>query len=179
MRARRRTRRRRGGDRRHQARIADLGREAAQLDIRVGEAIHANNEAVGPAGGRPDLLAATRGELAGARRDLDRSRELLAHRVVALYVNQPPSFVELLLSTGSLQQAQQAGELLDEVARGRRRGGGRRSGPPARLEALEEAQAGSGGDPPPRARAPPTTGAPRSRAARRAAGSCWPTRRRS
>ena len=120
------------------AQISDLGREVALLDIRMGEAIHANNEAVDRLEAAQDLLASTRAELAGARRDLERSRELLADRVVALYVNEPPSFVELLLTTGSLQQAQQTGELLDQVARGdagvvttvkvRR----------ARLEALEE-----------------------------------------
>ncbi len=123
------------------AQIDDLGREVATLDIRMGEAIHANNEAVDRLEASQDLLASTRGELAGARRDLERSRELLAERVVALYVNEPPSFVELLLTTGSLQQAQQTGELLDQVARGdagvvttvkvRR----------ARLGALEEVQA--------------------------------------
>ena len=123
------------------AQIDDLGREVATLDIRMGEAIHANNEAVNRLEASQDLLASTRGELAGARRDLERSRELLAERVVALYVNEPPSFVELLLTTGSLQQAQQTGELLDQVARGdagvvttvkvRR----------ARLGALEEVQA--------------------------------------
>ena len=123
------------------AQIDDLGREVATLDIRMGEAIHANNEAVDRLEAAQELLASTRGELAGARRDLERSRELLAERVVALYVNEPPSFVELLLTTGSLQQAQQTGELLDQVARGdagvvttvkvRR----------ARLGALEEVQA--------------------------------------
>jgi murein DD-endopeptidase MepM/ murein hydrolase activator NlpD len=121
--------------------IAGLGREVAELDIRVGEAIQANNQAVDRLEAAQDQLAATRAELAGARRDLERSRQLLADRVVALYVNQPPSFVELLLTTGSLQQAQQAGELLDQVARGdagvvttvkKRR---------ARLESLEETQA--------------------------------------
>jgi murein DD-endopeptidase MepM/ murein hydrolase activator NlpD len=123
------------------AQIDALGREVATLDIRMGEAIHANNEAVDRLEAAQDLLASTRGELAGARRDLERSRELLAERVVALYVNEPPSFVELLLTTGSLQQAQQTGDLLDQVARGdagvvttvkvRR----------ARLGALEEVQA--------------------------------------
>ncbi len=100
------------------AQIADLGREVALLDIRMGEAIQANNEAVDRLEAAQDQLATTRAELAGARRDLERSRDLLAERVVALYVNRPPSFVELLLTTGSLQGAQQAGELLDQVARG-------------------------------------------------------------
>ncbi|HET6690636.1 MAG TPA: hypothetical protein VFG74_07195, partial [Miltoncostaeaceae bacterium] len=75
------------------AQIADLGREVALLDIRMGEAIQANNQAVDRLEAAQDLLASTRRELAGARRDLERSREMLSDRVVALYVNEPPSFV--------------------------------------------------------------------------------------
>jgi len=123
--------------------IADLGREVALLDIRMGEAIHANNQAVDRLEAAQDLLASTRGELAGARRDLQRSRELLADRIVALYVNTPPSFVELLLSTGSLQEAQQAGELLDQMARGDAGVVTTVKARRARLEALEEVQAGA------------------------------------
>jgi murein DD-endopeptidase MepM/ murein hydrolase activator NlpD len=125
------------------AQIADLGREVALLDIRMGEAIQANNEAVDRLEAAQDLLAATRGELAGARRDLERSRELLAERVVALYVNDTPSFVELLLTTGSLQQAQQTGELLDQVARGDAGVVTTVKARRARLEGLEEVQAGA------------------------------------
>ncbi len=123
------------------AQISDLGREVALLDIRMGQAIQANNQAVDRLEAAQDLLASTRSELAGARRDLDRSRDLLAERVVALYVNDPPSFVELLLSTGSLQQAQQAGELLDQVARGDAGVVTTVKARRARLEALEETQA--------------------------------------
>lgn len=123
------------------AQISDLGREVALLDIRMGTAIQANNQAVDRLEAAQDLLASTRSELAGARRDLDRSRGLLAERVVALYVNDPPSFVELLLTTGSLQQAQQAGELLDQVARGDAGVVTTVRARRARLEALEETQA--------------------------------------
>ncbi|HMO00146.1 MAG TPA: peptidoglycan DD-metalloendopeptidase family protein [Miltoncostaeaceae bacterium] len=123
--------------------IADLGREVALLDIRMGQAIQANNQAVDRLEAAQDLLAATRSELAGARRDLDRSRDLLAERVVALYVNDPPSFVELLLTTGSLQQAQQTGDLLDQVARGDAGVVTTVKARRARLEALEETQAGA------------------------------------
>ncbi|HTI32612.1 MAG TPA: peptidoglycan DD-metalloendopeptidase family protein [Miltoncostaea sp.] len=123
------------------AQIDDLGRQVAELDIRMGEAIHANNAAVDRLEAAQDRLATTRGELAGARRDLDRSRDLLADRIVALYINQPPSFVELLLTTGSLQQAQQAGELLDQVARGDAGVVTTVKARRARLEALEEVQA--------------------------------------
>ena len=123
--------------------IADLGREVARLDIRMGQAIAENNAAVDRLEAAQDLLASTRSELAGARRDLERSRALLADRVVALYVNQPPSFVELLLTTGSLQQAQQAGELLDQVARGDAGVVTTVRARRARLEALEETQAGA------------------------------------
>jgi len=123
------------------AEISELGRDIAALDIRVGQAMEASNLAIDRLEAAQDSLATTRGELSGARRDLERSRQLLSDRVVALYVNSPPSFVELLLSTGSLTEAQQAGDLLDQVARGdagvvegvrRRR---------ARLEGLEELQA--------------------------------------
>jgi murein DD-endopeptidase MepM/ murein hydrolase activator NlpD len=123
------------------AQIADLGREVALLDIRMGQAIHANNQAVDRLEAAQNLLASTRRELAGARRDLDRSRRLLAERVVALYVTERPSFVELLLTTGSLEQAQQAGDLLDRVARGDAGVVGSVKARRARLEALEEVQA--------------------------------------
>jgi murein DD-endopeptidase MepM/ murein hydrolase activator NlpD len=125
------------------AQIADLGREVALLDIRMGEAIQANNQAVDRLEAAQDLLTSTRRELAGARRDLERSREMLSDRVVALYVNEPPSFVELLLTTGSLQQAQQAGELLDQVARGDAGVVTTVKARRARLEGLEEVQAGA------------------------------------
>ncbi|HTI33198.1 MAG TPA: hypothetical protein VL422_05930, partial [Miltoncostaea sp.] len=46
-----------------QARIADLGRQAAELDIRMGEAIHANNVAA-------DRLAAAQDRLAAGPDDL-------------------------------------------------------------------------------------------------------------
>ena len=123
------------------AQIDELGRDVAALDIRMGEAMEASNLAIDRLEAAQETLALTRKELSGARRDLERSRELLADRVVALYVNQPPSFVELLVTTGSLQDAQQAGDLLDQVAR---RDAGvigtvrlRRT----RLAALEETQA--------------------------------------
>ena len=123
------------------AEISELGRDIAALDIQVGQAMEANNLAIDRLEVAQDSLATTRGELSGARRDLERSRQVLSDRVVALYVNSPPSFVELLLTTGSLVEAQQAGDLLDQVARGdagvvanvrRRR---------VRLEGLEQLQA--------------------------------------
>ena len=161
------------------AQISDLGREVALLDIRMGEAIQANNQAVDRLEAAQDMLASTRAELAGARRDLERSRELLADRVVALYVNQPPSFVELLLTTGSLQQAQQAGELLDQVARGD-------AGVVDQRQEAPRAARGAGGDPGRRrghaaaaSSPPPRTARPPSRALRAEQERCWPTRRRS
>ena len=100
------------------AQIDDLGREVARsTSAWARRSTRATRRSTASRPPR-NLLASTREELAGARRDLERSRELLADRVVALYVNEPPSFVELLLTTGSLQQAQQTGELLDQVARG-------------------------------------------------------------
>ena len=100
------------------AQIEELGREVGALDVRVGQAAQAHNQAIDRLESARARLATTRSELARARADLDRSRERLAERLVALYVSGPPGFVEVLLASGSLTEAQTASELLDQVARG-------------------------------------------------------------
>ena len=99
------------------AEIATLGREVAALDIKVGQAVEAHNLAIDRLEAAQQTLSATRGELTGARRDLERSRASLSERLVALYVGGQPSFIETLLTTGSLTAAEQTGRLLDQVAR--------------------------------------------------------------
>ncbi len=99
------------------AEISTLGREVAALDIRVGQAVEAHNRAIDRLEAAQGTLAATRGELSGARRDLASSRASLSERLVALYVSGQPSFIETLLSTGSLTAADQTDRLLDQVAR--------------------------------------------------------------
>ena len=97
--------------------IAALGSQVAALDVRVGRAAAAHNLAIDRLEAVRGTLALTRRELTGASRDLERSRTALSDRLVALYVSGPPSFVELLLTSGSLAEAERAGELLDQVAR--------------------------------------------------------------
>jgi murein DD-endopeptidase MepM/ murein hydrolase activator NlpD len=99
------------------AEIATLGRDVAALDIRVGQAVEAHNRAIDRLEAAQETLSATRGELSGARRDLESSRASLSERLVALYVSGQPSFIETLLTTGSLTAAEQTGQLLDQVAR--------------------------------------------------------------
>jgi murein DD-endopeptidase MepM/ murein hydrolase activator NlpD len=99
------------------ARVATLGRQVAELDVRVGQAVEAHNLAIDRLEAAERALALTRRELSGARRDLARSRRRLSERLVGLYVNGTPSFTELLLTSGSLTGAQAAASLLDQVAR--------------------------------------------------------------
>ena len=99
------------------AEITALGREVAALDVQVGAAAEAHNRAIDRLEEAQAALDGTRRELRGARRDLEHSRDALSERLVAVYVSEPPSFVETLLTTGSLAAAEQTGTLLDQVAR--------------------------------------------------------------
>ncbi|WP_217914070.1 M23 family metallopeptidase [Miltoncostaea marina] len=99
------------------AEVAALGREVAALDLRMGAAAAARNAAL-------DRLDAARAEARATRRGLDitgrelgRLRGALADRLVSLYVAGSPSFVEVLLSSGGLAQAEEVGAALDGVAR--------------------------------------------------------------
>ncbi len=157
------------------AEIASLGREVAALDIEVGEAVEAHNLAIDRLEAAERALSDTRGELTGARRDLERSRSSLSERLVALYVGGQPSFVEILLTTGSLAAAEQTGALLDQVAR---RDAGvvvtvreRR----ARLQRLERARERAESGPRRRAASRRPTGAPRWRRWSPTAARCSPT----
>lgn len=98
------------------AEVDALGRELAGLDVRVGRAVAANNLAIDRLEAARRSLAATRRELTGARRDLELSRRLLSRRLVGIYVDGDPSFVQLLLTSGSLTDAQEASSLLDAIA---------------------------------------------------------------
>jgi murein DD-endopeptidase MepM/ murein hydrolase activator NlpD len=123
------------------AQVDELGRQVAELDIRVGAAVAAHNAAIDRLEQAQESLTVTRGQLRGARRDLERAQARLSERVVALYVEGTPSFVEVLLTSGSLADAQEAGELIDRIARG---DAGAVEGVRvrrARLERLEQSQA--------------------------------------
>lgn len=96
--------------------VEALGRRMAELDVAVGRAVEASNQAIDRLDAAQASLAVTRRELAGARSDLELSRRLLSRRLVGIYVNGDPTFVQLLLTSGSLTDAQEASSLLDAIA---------------------------------------------------------------
>ena len=98
--------------------IAALGRQVAELDLRVGAAAAEHNLAVDRLDAARRTLVITRGELRVARRDLARSRGILSERLVDLYVTGRPTFLQVLLTSGSIGQAYEVGDVLDEAARG-------------------------------------------------------------
>ena len=62
-----------------------------------------------------DRIAKNRRLLSAAKRDLEAKREVLADRLVNLYVTPDPSLVNVLVSSGSVTGAVDAVELLDAV----------------------------------------------------------------
>jgi peptidoglycan LD-endopeptidase LytH len=98
--------------------IAALGRQVAELDVRAGAAAAAHNLALDRLDAARESLRVTRIELRTARRDLAASREVLAERLVDLYVAGQPTFLQVLLTSDSIGEAYEAGELLDQAARG-------------------------------------------------------------
>ncbi len=98
--------------------IAALGRQVAELDVQVGAAAAAHNLSIDRLDAARESLRITRGELRQARRDLRRSRTVLADRLVNLYVTERPSFITVLLTTGSIAEAYEVGEVLDQASQG-------------------------------------------------------------
>jgi murein DD-endopeptidase MepM/ murein hydrolase activator NlpD len=98
--------------------IAALGRQVAELDVRAGAAAAAHNLAIDRLEVAREALRRTRGELRAAKRDLATSRDVLAERLVDLYVAEQPTFLQVLLTSGSIGEAYEAGEVIDRAARG-------------------------------------------------------------
>lgn len=98
--------------------ITALGRQVAELDVRVGAAAAEHNLAIDRLEAAREELRGTRAALAVARRDLRRSREVLAERLVDLYVAGQPTFLDVLLASGSIGEAYEASEVIDQAARG-------------------------------------------------------------
>jgi murein DD-endopeptidase MepM/ murein hydrolase activator NlpD len=90
----------------------------AGLDVRAGAAASAHNLSLDRLDAAREALRRTRGELRQARRDLSRSRDVLAERLVDIYVAVQPTFIQVLLTTGSIAEAYEAGTVLDQAARG-------------------------------------------------------------
>jgi murein DD-endopeptidase MepM/ murein hydrolase activator NlpD len=98
--------------------IAALGRQVAELDVRAGAAAAAHNLAIDRLEVARETLRRTRGELRTAKRDLATARDVLAERLVDLYVAEQPTFLQVLLTSGSIGEAYEAGEVIDRAARG-------------------------------------------------------------
>ena len=98
--------------------IAELGRQVAELDVQAGAAAAAHNVAIDRLEAARRTLAMTRGELRTARADLRRSRAVLADRLIDLYVTAQPTFIQVLLTSGSIGAAYEVGEVLDRSAQG-------------------------------------------------------------
>ena len=98
--------------------IAELGRQVAELDVQAGAAAAAHNVAIDRLETARRTLALTRGELRTARADLRRSRAVLADRLLDLYVTAQPTFIQVLLTSGSIGAAYEVGEVLDRSAQG-------------------------------------------------------------
>ena len=98
--------------------IAALGRQVAELDVRVGAAAAAHNLSIDRVEAARQALLVTRGELRTARRDLRRSRSVLADRLVDVYVTGQPTFLQVLLTSGSIGEAYEASDVLDLAAQG-------------------------------------------------------------
>jgi murein DD-endopeptidase MepM/ murein hydrolase activator NlpD len=98
--------------------IAALGRQVAELDVRVGAAAAAHNLSIDRLEAARQALLITRGELRTARRDLRRSRSVLADRLVDVYVTGQPTFLQVLLTSGSIGDAYEASDVLDLAAQG-------------------------------------------------------------
>ena len=109
-------RRRRSRERARRSRPS--ARQVAELDVRAGAAAAAHNLAIDRLDLARETLRRTRGELRTARRDLATSRDVLAERLVDLYVSGQPTFLQVLLTSGSVGEAYEASEVIDQAARG-------------------------------------------------------------
>lgn len=99
------------------AEIEDLGRQVATLDVRVGTAVAEHNAAIDSLEEAESALAETARRMRATRRDLVTADRLLSERLVAVYVSDDPSLLEVLLTTGSVADVLAAGAALDRVAR--------------------------------------------------------------
>lgn len=123
------------------AQVAELGRQVADLDVRSGAAAAAHNLSIDRLEAARRELRLTRGELRQARRDLARSRDVLSERLVDLYVAEEPTFIQVLLTSGSIAEAYEASGVIDTAARGDARVVGAVRERRERLAGLEARQA--------------------------------------
>lgn len=97
-------------------RVAALDQELAALDQELGAAAAAHNRALDRRDALLARLRSTKAQEADAERTLTESRELLADRLVDLYVNEPPDPIEVILTTRSISDALVLGTALERAA---------------------------------------------------------------
>lgn len=97
--------------------VQALNRELAAFDVQAGIAAAAHNRALDRLDGIRSRSRATRADIRLTRSDLSRSRELLARRLVAIYVQGTPGPFEVLLQGGSITDAATIADVLDATAR--------------------------------------------------------------
>jgi murein DD-endopeptidase MepM/ murein hydrolase activator NlpD len=97
--------------------VRALNRQLAAFDVQAGIAAAAHNRALDRLDGIRSRSRATRTDILRTRSDLSRSRELLARRLVAIYVQGTPGPLEVLLQAGSITDVVTITDVLDATAR--------------------------------------------------------------
>ncbi len=102
------------GDQRRE--VERLEAELAALDAEAGAAAAAHNGALQRLDGLNQRIATTRREIAETERARSVAQEALERRLVAVYVREEPTLLDLLVSAGNVSDALSARELLERVA---------------------------------------------------------------
>lgn len=102
------------GDQRRE--VERLEAELAALDAEAGAAAAAHNSALERLDGLTQRIATTRREIAATERARAQAQRALEERLVAVYVREEPTLLDLLVSAGNVSDALSARELLERVA---------------------------------------------------------------
>ncbi|MGI9538656.1 MAG: murein hydrolase activator EnvC family protein [Miltoncostaeaceae bacterium] len=96
--------------------VERLEAQLAALDAEAGAAAAAHNNALVRLDGLRQRIATTRREIAASERARSLAQRALEERLVAVYVREEPTLLDLLISAGSVSDALSARELLERVA---------------------------------------------------------------
>ncbi len=118
------------------AQVRSLEAEIQGIDAQAGAAADAHAEAVRRADDLRARIAQTTRELAATRAARAEALERLSDRLVAIYREEPPTLIELVLSSGDLSQAVDAQQALEVIGAGDKRMVDRLGATRTRLTAL-------------------------------------------
>ena len=118
------------------AQVRSLEAEIQGIDARAGAAADAHAEAVRRADDLRARIAQTTRELAATRAARAEALQRLSDRLVAIYREEPPTLIELVLSSGDLSQAVDAQQALEVIGAGDKRMVNRLGATRTRLTAL-------------------------------------------